>query len=130
MAVIERLYQTGTLPKNTNHAVIKQVENVLARRLVEKMSKRYSWYASCTVAVEAGVWGATRRINQRKKLLRLINVCRNARGIAPIALPERWENANIIYYYWAWKENTHEHFLRSISAVAHLSVQMHEAGHA
>lgn len=130
MAVIESLYQTGTLPENTNPAVIKQVENVLARRLLHKMNKGYSWYAACTVAVEAGMWGARRRITQRKKLLSLINVCRTARGIAPMTLPDGWEDAGIISGYWAYNANVDEHLLRSIQTNISISTQMHEAGHA
>lgn len=130
MAVIESLYQTGTLPENTNPAVIKQVENVLARRLINKMNKGYAWYAACTVAVEAGMWGSSRRISQRKKLLTLINVCRTARGITPMTLPDGWERANIISGYWAYDANPDEHIFRTIQTTLSISTQMYEAGHA
>lgn len=130
MAVIESLYQTGTLPSNTNPATIKQVEDVLGRRLLDKMNKGYAWYAICTVAVEAGMWGAKRRIIQRKKLLSLINVCRDARGIAPMILPEGWEEAGIISGYWAYNADVNKHVLRCIQATLAISTQMHEAGHA
>lgn len=130
MAVIECLYQKGTLPPNTSPATIKQVEDVLARRLLNKMNKSYSWYAACTVAVEAGMWGAKRRIIQRKKLLHLINVCRDARGIAPMVLPEDWASAGIISGYWAYNANVDEHVLRCIQTTLSISTQMHEAGHA
>ena len=128
MALIERLYQTGTLPQNAKLATIKQVESVLALRLVDKLTKGYHWFAACTVAVEAGRYGAQRRIKSRRKLLSLINVCRKARNVQLVSLPKGWEHSNMIYGYGAYNVDRHSIIndtLNVISAIAETMLQDH-----
>ena len=99
--IIEKLYQTGKLPKKTPVHRIKQVEQHLSDLLRGQMRRGLRWIAICSVAVEAGCRIAHKRKAQRIKLLKLINVCRKARKAKPIIPKEGWEEANLVYGYGA-----------------------------
>jgi len=105
MAIIEKLYQNKSIPTTAKKEVVKQILKILEDKLVSKLNYGYVWVAVCYNAVRAGEYGATRRINSRKKLLELINICRQFLEMPKLHLPTGWERINIISGHFPQQEN-------------------------
>ena len=101
MSLLDRLYMGEEIPNGTDHSRVKQMEQVLRDRLTKKLQQRYTWLATCTVAVQAGEWGGRRRVAQRQKLMSLINKCRKYRGIETIVPDNGWAYIGLRFGYGA-----------------------------
>jgi hypothetical protein len=81
---------------------VQSALTTLSGRLETELGKTYRWMAACTVAVEAGRWGGTRRYRRRIKLLAMINQCRGRLGQEPVAMESNeWASMNLYYGYGA-----------------------------
>ena len=103
------LYKEGTVPKGTSPRHVETVMDRLHSKLSNKMETQYRWLAACPVAVEAGMWGARRRIRQRKKLLALINSCREYLDMPKLEPYEGWYRYNLFFGYGAIQAYSNEY---------------------
>lgn len=99
--LLRQLYNNQAIPEGTDRAIVTEAWERLCTRLSKEMSTEYRWFAACTVAVEAGCWGGRRRLERRKKLLRLINQCEVHMGMAPTTVGEKELSRGLYYGYGA-----------------------------
>lgn len=95
------LFAGQGIPALASNPHVFEVMVSLLERLQGELQKEYRWMASCTVAVNAGMWGGTRRCERRKKLLTLVNLCREHLKLEAIQPPTGWASHNLFYGYGA-----------------------------
>lgn len=97
----EKLEAGLPIPTNTKPRVVMAIMTLLVQELMKKLGERYVWMASCTVAVEAGIWGGERRRQRRLKLAKMIIQCATYLGIPdPISnFKKGWEYRGLLYGY-------------------------------
>lgn len=73
--ILEYLQQNELIPLGAKPEAVRDLKYVLMARLLAHLHKQYHWFAIRDSAIRAGMWGGNRRVNQRLKLRRLIQVC-------------------------------------------------------